>query len=91
MQFELGINGQAPTSYATENTTSNLINFDDKDQGWHEKSDMDESKYTWLQLMENNDNDEVHLWTKYLFDEDKSITPFSQMQATKTFLLRLSA
>ena len=36
--------------------------------------------------MENNDNDEVHLWTKYLFDEDKSMTPFSQMQATKNLL-----
>ena len=33
VQFKLGVDGQAPTSRATENTTSNLIDFDDKDQG----------------------------------------------------------
>ena len=75
-----------PTSRATENATGNLIDFDDKGQGWREKADTNESEYTRLRLTEDNDNDEVHLRTKYLFDEDKAMTPLSQMQATKNLL-----
>ena len=37
-------------------------------------------------ILEENDNDEVHLRTKFLFDEDKAMTPLSQMQATKDML-----
>ena len=47
---------------------------------------MNKSEYTQLQLTENNNNDKVHLRIKYLFDEDKSMTPFSQMQAIKNLL-----
>lgn len=32
------------------------------------------------------EEDEIHLRTKYLFDDDKDMTPLSQMQATKTLL-----
>jgi len=35
---------------------------------------------------EEDETDEVHLRTKYLFDEDKAMTPLSQMQATKNLL-----
>ena len=64
---------------------SNLINFDNKDQGWHKKADMNESEYTQLQLMEDNDNDEVHLQTKYLFDEDKAMTPLARCRLPRTY------
>ena len=37
-------------------------------------------------LTEDNNNNEVHPRIKYLFDEDKSMTPFSQMQAMKNLL-----
>lgn len=68
------------------NATGNLIDFDDEGIEWREKKDANESEYTRLRLNEEDENDEVHMRTKYLFDEDKAMTPLSQMQATKNFL-----
>ncbi|KZO96421.1 DUF726-domain-containing protein [Calocera viscosa TUFC12733] len=69
------------------NATGNLIDFDDEGTEWRGKLDKGtEDTYTRLQLEEDADNDEVHNRTKYLFDEDKTMTPMSQMQATKELL-----
>ena len=73
------------TTTAT-NATGNLIDFDDSGIEWREKHQTNESEYTRLRLNEENDADEVHLRTRYLFDEDKAMTPLSQMQATKNLL-----
>ncbi|KAI5450772.1 hypothetical protein NCC49_002779 [Naganishia albida] len=53
---------------------------------WREKLTEDEGDYTRLRLMEDEESEEVHMRTKYLFDEDKAMTPLSQMQATKELL-----
>ncbi|KZT54123.1 DUF726-domain-containing protein [Calocera cornea HHB12733] len=69
------------------NATGNLIDFDDEGVEWRGKIDKGtEETYTRLQLEEDNDNDEVHMRSKYLFNEDKIMTPMSQMQATKELL-----
>lgn len=68
------------------NATGNLIDFDDRGNEWREKQDANESEYTRLRINEEDDADEVHLRTRYLFDEDKAMTPLSQMQATKNLL-----
>ncbi|TFK18161.1 DUF726-domain-containing protein [Coprinopsis marcescibilis] len=68
------------------NATGNLIDFDDEGNEWRSKLEVNESDYTRLRVREEEDADEVHLRTKYLFDEDKAMTPLSQMQATKTLL-----
>jgi hypothetical protein len=68
------------------NATGNLIDFDDKGHEWREKKEQNESEYTRLRGTEEDDSDEVHLRTKYLFDEDKAMTPLSQMQTTKNLL-----
>ncbi|EJD03554.1 DUF726-domain-containing protein [Fomitiporia mediterranea MF3/22] len=73
----------------TVNATGNLIDFDDRGQEWREKTVTKEDEfndYTRLRLNEEDDNDEIHLRTKFLFDEDKAMTPLSQMQATKDML-----
>ena len=78
-----------PEKDHTANATGNLIDFDDKGQEWREKAVTAEdaySDYTRLRLDEENDNDEIHLRTKFLFNEDKAMTPLSQMQATKDML-----
>lgn len=75
-----------PSNRKTENATGNLIDFDDEGHEWREKQDTNESEYTRLRLTEEDENDEVHLRTRYLFDEDKAMTPLSQMQATKNLL-----
>lgn len=75
-----------PQKQATVNATGNLIDFDDSGNEWREKSTTNESEYTRLRLNEEKDDDEVHLRTKFLFDEDKAMTPLSQMQATKDML-----
>jgi hypothetical protein len=46
----------------------------------------DDSDYTRLRLDEDEESEEVHMRTKYLFNEDKAMTPLSQMQATKELL-----
>ncbi|WWD16611.1 hypothetical protein CI109_101039 [Kwoniella shandongensis] len=53
---------------------------------WREKVAQDESDYTRLRLNEDEESEEVHMRTRYLFDEDKAMTPLSQMQATKELL-----
>ncbi|THV00454.1 DUF726-domain-containing protein [Dendrothele bispora CBS 962.96] len=69
------------------NATGNLIDFDDSGTEWRSKLDRDESEYTRLRgREEDDDDDDVHLRTKYLFDEDKAMTPLSQMQQTKNML-----
>lgn len=56
------------------------------DHDWRDKITQDESDYTRLRLFEDEESEEVHMRTKYLFDEDKAMTPLSQMQATKEML-----
>ncbi|KAF8167185.1 hypothetical protein B0H34DRAFT_4113 [Crassisporium funariophilum] len=68
------------------NATGNLIDVDDLGNEWRSKLDQNESEYTRLRVNEEDEADEVHLRTKYLFDEDKAMTPLSQMQATKNLL-----
>ncbi|KAG7100211.1 hypothetical protein E1B28_001986 [Marasmius oreades] len=71
------------------NARGDLIDFDDRGNEWRAKAGGDEhieSEYTRLRVNEDNETDEVHLRTKYLFDEDKAMTPLSQMQATKGLL-----
>ena len=68
------------------NATGNLIDFDVHGNEWRAKQDLNESDYTRLQLNDDDTTDEVHLRTQYLFDEDKAMTPLSQMQATKKLL-----
>ncbi|KAK7063613.1 DUF726-domain-containing protein [Favolaschia claudopus] len=68
------------------NATGNLIDFDDTGVEWRAKVEQNESDYTRLRGVEEDESDEVHMRTKYLFDEDKAMTPLSQMQATKNLL-----
>ncbi|KAF8204256.1 hypothetical protein K438DRAFT_1819443 [Mycena galopus ATCC 62051] len=68
------------------NATGNLIDFDDGGFEWRAKVEQNESDYTRLRGNEEDESDEVHMRTKYLFDEDKAMTPLSQMQATKNLL-----
>ncbi|KAJ7239747.1 hypothetical protein B0H12DRAFT_1237476 [Mycena haematopus] len=73
-------------SASAVNATGNLIDFDDGGYEWRAKLEQNESDYTRLRGNEEDESDEVHLRTKYLFDEDKAMTPLSQMQATKNLL-----
>lgn len=68
------------------NATGHLLDIDYKGDEWRAKADQNESEYTRLRLNEEDESDEVHLRTRYLFDEDKAMTPLSQMQATKDLL-----
>lgn len=68
------------------NATGNLIDFDDEGVEWRSKTDQNENEYTRLRVNEEDEADEVHLRTRYLFDEDKAMTPLNQMQATKNML-----
>jgi hypothetical protein len=54
---------------------------------WRTKGAQEvDSDYTRLRLDEDEESEEVHMRTKYLFNEDKAMTPLSQMQATKELL-----
>lgn len=68
------------------NATGNVLDIDYEGAEWRSKVDQNESEYTRVRLVEEDDQDEVHLRTRYLFDEDKAMTPLSQMQATKNLL-----
>lgn len=68
------------------NATGNLLDVDNSGNEWRSKIDQNESDYTRLRGTEEDETDEVHMRTKYLFDEDKAMTPLSQMQATKNLL-----
>jgi hypothetical protein len=70
------LDADSPTNTKARTDTSN----------WREKLTEDEGDYTRLRLMEDEESEEVHMRTKYLFDEDKAMTPLSQMQATKELL-----
>lgn len=67
-------------------TTGAHLGYDDEGAEWREKRDVDEQDYTRLELDEDPEEDEVHTRTQYLFDDDKGMTPLSQMQTTKTML-----
>ncbi|KAI0299829.1 hypothetical protein BC826DRAFT_714691 [Russula brevipes] len=71
---------------AVGNATGALLNVDYQGNEWRSKVDQNESEYTRLRMREEEDADEVHLRTKYLFDEDQAMTPLSQMQQTKNML-----
>lgn len=68
------------------NATGALLDVDYKGNEWRTKADQNESEYTRLRMNEEDESDEVHLRTRYLFDEDKAMTPLSQMQQTKDML-----
>ena len=68
------------------NATGAILDVDYKGNEWRSKVDQNESEYTRLRMREEEDADEVHLRTKYLFDEDQAMTPLSQMQQTKNML-----
>ncbi|KAI6104518.1 hypothetical protein EDD16DRAFT_1749867 [Pisolithus croceorrhizus] len=70
----------------TGNAIGNLIDFDDTGVEWRSKAEQNENEYTRLRVEEEDDADEVNLRTRYLFDEDKAMTPLSQMQTTKNML-----
>ena len=55
-------------------------------ESWRQRTSQDDSDYTRLRLDEDEESGEVHMQTRYLFDEDKAMTPLSQMQATKELL-----
>ncbi|EIW66799.1 hypothetical protein TREMEDRAFT_70052 [Tremella mesenterica DSM 1558] len=55
-------------------------------ESWRDKIAQDESEYTRLRLDEDEESEEVHMRTRYLFNEEKAMTPLSQMQATKELL-----
>ena len=74
------------TAATTSNATGNVLEHDFYGEEWRAKADQNESEYTRLRLNEEDESDEVHLRTRYLFDEDKAMTPLSQMQATKDLL-----
>ncbi|BGP14372.1 hypothetical protein JCM10213_004496 [Rhodosporidiobolus nylandii] len=54
--------------------------------GLREKEAVDEMDYTRLELDDDPDEDDISMRTQYLFNEDTSMTPLSQMQQTKTLL-----
>ncbi|KAM5539970.1 hypothetical protein V8D89_006473 [Ganoderma adspersum] len=68
------------------NATGEILDVDYKGNEWRTKADQNESEYTRIRINEEDDSDEVHLRTRYLFDEDKAMTPLSQMQQTKDML-----
>ncbi|KAI6017473.1 hypothetical protein EDC04DRAFT_2744282 [Pisolithus marmoratus] len=74
------------TTGTTGNAIGNLIDFDDTGIEWRSKAEQNENEYTRLRVQEEDDADEVNLRTRYLFDEDKAMTPLSQMQTTKNML-----
>ena len=68
------------------NATGAILDFDYQGNEWRSKVEQNESEYTRLRMREEEDADDVHLRTKYLFDEDQAMTPLSQMQQTKNML-----
>ncbi|KAG8836349.1 hypothetical protein FRC17_005635 [Serendipita sp. 399] len=71
------------------NATGVNDDVDFKGQQWRSKNasaSADELDYTRLRIDEDYDTEEVHLRTRFLFDEDKAMTPLAQMQATKEML-----
>lgn len=74
-------------STMTGNATGIINEVDYQGHEWRSKqTDQNENDYTRLRLDEDEDTEEIHLRTKFLFDEDKAMTPLSQMQTTKNLL-----
>jgi hypothetical protein len=77
----------APKTSTAENATGKVRDAEGHLSEWRSKLDgMNESEYTRLRGTEEEDADEIHLRTHYLFNEDNAMTPLSQMQATKNML-----
>ncbi|KAI9511867.1 hypothetical protein F5148DRAFT_1297728 [Russula earlei] len=68
------------------NATGAILDVDYEGNEWRSKVEQNENDYTRVRTREEEDADEVHLRTKYLFDEDKAMTPLGQMQQTKNML-----
>jgi hypothetical protein len=69
------------------NATGTILDVDAHGQEWRANAEVaNEGEYTRLRVREEDESDEVHLRTRYLFDEDKAMTPLSQMQQTKNLL-----
>jgi hypothetical protein len=87
---EAPINGQESPkdskTLAGGNATGVFLETDTAGRQWRAKGQMDEQDYTRLELDEDPEEDEIHTQTQYLFDDDKGMTPLSQMQTTKTML-----
>ena len=91
--------GRASATSGGSNGTGNgnLMSFDDDDgddgaaaggggvRGDKAKQEAAQD-YTRLELDEDPEEDEVHTRTQFLFDDDKGMTPLSQMQTTKQML-----
>ncbi|GAA5993607.1 hypothetical protein JCM5350_005006 [Sporobolomyces pararoseus] len=76
--------GGAP---ATGNATGKLVETEEGGPtGLREKEELDEMDYTRLELDDDPEEDEISMRTQYLFNEETSMTPLSQMQQTKTLL-----
>lgn len=75
------LNGAASSGNATGRTI-----FDAAGHEFREKDDLDEMDYTRLELDDDPEEDEISMRTQYLFNEEKGMTPLSQMQTTKTLL-----
>ncbi|GAA6051497.1 hypothetical protein JCM3770_004563 [Rhodotorula araucariae] len=72
----------------TGNATGRVVEASEEGAraGLREKGDMEEMDYTRLELDDDPDEDEISMRTQYLFNEETSMTPLSQMQQTKTLL-----
>lgn len=68
------------------NATGKLLDIDAVGHEWREKEKLDEMDYTRLELDDDPEEDEISMRTQFLFNEEKGMTPLSQMQATKTLL-----
>lgn len=76
-----------PGGGGTGNATGKLVETEDGGKtGLREKEDLDEMDYTRLELDDDPEEDEISMRTQYLFNEETSMTPLSQMQQTKTLL-----
>lgn len=78
--------GSGTAAAALGNATGRLVDVDARGSEWREKDELDEMDYTRLELDDDPEEDEISMRTQYLFNEDKGMTPLSQMQATKTLL-----
>lgn len=83
------VSPQKALSTAAGNATGVYEDIDFRGREWRSKTkqaQLDENDYTRLRLDEDDDSEEIHLRTKFLFNEDKAMTPLNQMQATKDLL-----
>ncbi|GAA5976535.1 hypothetical protein JCM11641_001332 [Rhodosporidiobolus odoratus] len=81
--------GVGASPAVTGNATGRVVEADEQGggtAGLREKEKVDEMDYTRLELDDDPDEDEISMRTQYLFNEDTSMTPLSQMQQTKTLL-----